>query len=842
MKKSIKIAVTVIAAIFVLLLALPYAFKGKIKELAISEGNKLLNAEFYFDDVDISLLRNFPKATLSLEDFWIKGVGDFENDTLLDAGEISVSVNLMSLLGNSGYEITKVEVNDTKVKAIVLSDGRANWDVMKTDTTATAETDTTATESSFRIKLQKLALTDVDITYDDQQSNMYASVDGLELTCSGDMSAEHTVLKLESDIKALLFRMNDIPFLKDAGIAATVNVDADLQNRKFTLQENKLRLNAIEANLDGWVALADSTTQMDLKMNTSEIQFKEILSLVPAIYMKDFESLQTSGKVSMEAWAKGTMDAENLPAMEVKLKVEDGQFRYPALPAGVDKIEVTAEVSNPGGSADLTEVKIDPFSFTMAGNDFAATATVKTPVSDPDFRFSANGVLNLGKIKEIYPLEDMSLNGVVTAAMSVAGKLSYVEKEQYDKIAAQGTLKLNDMDLDMKDMPKIGIKQSVFTFTPQYLNLSETTVNIGNNDLTADCRFENYMAFALKGKTLKGRVNASSNHFNLNDFMTTTDSTMVAAADTTQTASATEAMGVIRVPDNIDFSMNVNMKEVLFDKMTLKDLNGALTVKNSVVDMKNLSMNTMGGKVVMNGSYATPKNQDPDLKAAFSMTGLSFTQTFKELDMIQKFAPVFEGMEGNFSGKMNLTAALDSTMSPVLNTLQADGQLQTKDINLSNVKCIGQIAELVNKPSLKSLSAKDLTLDFTIKEGRLSTKPFDIKLGDTTINLSGDTGLDQTVNYSGKIKLPASTGTISQLTTVDLKIGGTLTAPKVTIDTKSMANQAVQSVTNKALEKAAQKLGLDSTVTSNADSLKQKVKEKVTEKAVNKVLNLLKKK
>ena len=842
MKKSIKIAVLVIAAIFVLLLALPYAFKGKIKELAISEGNKLLNAEFYFDDVDISLLRNFPKATLSLEDFWIKGVGDFENDTLLNAGEISVSVNLMSLLGGSGYEISKVEVNDTKVKAIVLSDGRANWDVMKTDTTATAETDTTATESSFRIKLQKLTLSGVDIVYDDRQSNMYAAVDGLALTCSGDMSAQRTVMKLESEIKALLFRMNDIPFLKDAEIAATLNVDADLQSQKFTLQENKLRLNAIEANLDGWVALADSTTQMDLKMNTSEIQFKEILSLIPAIYMKDFETLQTSGKVSMEAWAKGTMDSVNLPAMEVKLKVEDGQFRYPALPAGVDKIQVLAEVSNPGGSADLTEVKIDPFSFSMAGNAFAATATVKTPVSDPDFQFSANGVLNLGKIKEIYPLEDMTLNGVVTAAMSVAGKLSYVEKEQYDKIAAQGTLKLNDMNLDMKDMPRIGIKQSVFTFTPQYLNLSETTVNIGDNDLTADCRFENYMAFALKGKTLKGRVNASSNHFNLNDFMTTSDSTMVAAADTTQTAAATEATGVIRVPDNIDFNMNVNMKEVLFDKMTLKNLNGALTVKNSVVDMSNLSMNTMGGKVVMNGSYATPKGQNPDLKAAFSMTGLSFTQTFKELDMIQKFAPIFEGMEGNFSGKMNLTAALDSTMTPVMNTLQADGQLQTKDINLSNVKCIGQIAELVNKPSLKSLSAKDLTLDFTIKDGRLSTKPFDIKLGDTTINLSGDTGLDQTVNYSGKIKLPASAGSISQLTTVDLKIGGTLTSPKVSIDTKSMANQAVQTVTNKALEKAAQKLGLDSTVTSNTDSLKKKVAEKATEKAVNKVLNLLKKK
>ncbi len=840
MKKSLTIAVLIIAVIFVLLLVLPYAFKGKIKELAINEGNKSLNAEFYFEDIDISFLRNFPKATLSLERFWLKGVGDFANDTLINADEISVSVNLLSLFGNSGYEISRVKVSDTKVKAVVLSDGRVNWDVMKSDSTATDTTDTTATESSFRIKLRKLTLSDVDIVYDDRQGNMYTSVNGLDLTCSGDMSAAHTTLRLESEIEALSFRMNNIPFLKDAEIAATVNVDADLQNGKYTLQKNRFRLNAIEANLDGWVALADSATQIDLKMNTSEIQFKEILSLVPAIYMKDFESLQTSGKVSMEAWAKGTLDQANVPAMEVKLKVEDGQFRYPSLPAGVENIQVLAEVTNPGGSADLTEVNINPFSFTMAGNPFAATAIVRTPVSDPDFQFSANGVLNLGKVKEIYPLEEVSLNGVVTADMSVAGKLSYIDKEQYDRISASGTVKLNDMGLNLKEMPQIGIKQSVFTFTPQYLNLSETTVNIGENDLTADCRFENYMAYALKGKTLKGRVNASSNHFNLNDFMTASDSTAVSAqtADTTRTAPATEATGVIRIPDNIDFNMNVDMKEVLFDKMTLKDLNGALTVKNSTVDMKNLSMNTMGGKIVMNGNYSTPKDQNPELKASLNMSDLSFAQTFKELDMIQKFAPIFEGMGGNFSGKMNLTAALDSTMSPVMNTLEADGQLRTKDVSLSDVKCIGQIAELVNKPSLKNLNAKDLTLDFTIKEGRLSTQPFDIKLGDTTINLSGDTGLDQTVNYSGKVKLPASAGAVSQLSTLDLKIGGTLTSPKVSIDTQSMASQAVKSVTDKAIGKAAEKLGLDSTVTSNADSLKQKI----TEKAVNKVLDLFKKK
>ena len=57
------------------------------------------------------------------------------------------------------------------------------------------------------------------------------------------------------------------------------------------------------------------------------------------------------------------------------------------------------------------------------------TADVKTPVSDLDFNVAAKGKLDLGKIKDVYPLEDMNLNGVVDADMSVAGRLSYIEKE-----------------------------------------------------------------------------------------------------------------------------------------------------------------------------------------------------------------------------------------------------------------------------------------------------------------------------------------------------------------------------------------------------------------------------
>lgn len=193
----------------------------------------------------------------------------------------------------------------------------------------------------------------------------------------------------------------------------------------------------------------------------------------------------------------------------------------------------------------------------------------------------------------------------------------------------------------MKEIPDVEIRQSLFTFTPKYLQLSETTVVIGKNDLTADSRFENYMGYALKGTTLKGTLNVRSNHLNLNDFMTaSTDTT----TQTAQAVSPDEAASLIEVPRNIDFQMDANLKEVLFDKMAFTNMNGKLVVKDGKVDMKNLSMNTMGGKVIMNGYYSTADLKTGD-ECGVPPEGLSFAQAYKELNMVQQMAPIFENLK-----------------------------------------------------------------------------------------------------------------------------------------------------------------------------------------------------
>lgn len=819
-KKTLKIAGITLGVILLLLLILPFAFQGKLAKLVKEEGNKMLNAQFDFRTLNISLLRNFPSASVSLEDFWLKGTGPFENDTLIQAGELTAAVNLFSFFGDGGYDISRIIVKDTRVHAIVLEDGRPNWDVMKPSPDAETPEDETAQET-FRIKLQKLSVDNLSVVYDDRQGGVFADLSRLEADCSGDFGSDRTVVDLKMETPSLTCRTGGIPLLNKVSLEADMDVDADLAGGKFTLRENMLRLNAIQLNLDGWLAQTKQGMDMDLRLNTNEVGFKELLSLIPAIYAKDFQDLKTDGKVTLNAFARGSMEGNTkVPQFEVNLDVKDAMFRYPSLPAGVEKINISALVRNAGGPLDATEISVAPFDFVLAGNPFSLNATVKTPVSDPDFHLTARGKLDLGKVKEVYPLDDMQLNGLVQADLELGGRLSMVEKEQFEQMQAKGSLRLNQMKLVLKDMPPVDIQQSVFIFSPRYLQLSETTVNIGKNDLTLDSRFENYLGYALKGSTLKGTLNVSSNHLNLNDFMSADTTAAVA-----EVPADTAAMGVIRVPENIDFQMQAAFRELLFDKMTLTDGKGTLLVRNGTVDMRNLSFNTMGGSVTMNGAYAAPQNKQPELNAAFNMRNISFAQAYQDLGLVQQLAPIFAGLKGNFSGNLQIDTPLDATMSPVMSAVQGKGALSTKDLSLSGVKFIDQVADIVKKPSLKEIKVKDLNIDFEIKDGRVTTKPFDLKLGDYNMNLSGSTGLDQTIDYTGKITMPAD-GIASKLGTVDMTIGGTFTSPKVGIDMASLARNAAE----QALKGLGEKLGNDSKGSEKKKSV------------INKALDLFKKK
>jgi hypothetical protein len=510
--------------------------------------------------------------------------------------------------------------------------------------------------------------------------------------------------------------------------------------------------------------------------------------------------------VSLEASAKGTMKGETLPAFDAKLLVSDASFQYPGLPESVKNIRTNIHVYSAGGSMDNTMVDISDSHLEMGGNPFDFQLNLSTPISDPNIRLSALGNLDLGMIKKVYPIDSMDLSGNLTANLKLATRMSYIDKSQYDKVEASGTLNVKGMQIKSEGK-NIQVNNAGLSFSPQYVNLSDFSAQIGKNDIAANGKLENFLPYFMKNETLKGTLSVSSNYLNLNDFM----------SDSTASSKDTTQMEIIEVPKNLDLTLNGNFKQLIFQQLNMTQVVGQIAVKDGKAEMKNLSMNALGGKMNVSGYYDTGKNpKKPDVSLNMDVQEVSFAQTFSTFSTIKQLAPIFQNLTGNYSTKFQMNSPLGQGFMPILASLTANGLLSSGNVAITGNSVLNGLASTLKNESLKNMQIKDLKLPFAIDSGRVSTKPFDVNFGQGKINLQGSTGLDQSIKYTAKVNLA---GNLSNqlLNNVTVLIGGTFANPKFNLDVKDAANQLLGNLANSALKGNSQGATLTQQATDKAN-------------------------
>lgn len=803
MKRFLKITATVVAVVLVVAIVTPLLLRGKIGDIVKREANAMLAARLDFEKLDISLLRNFPNASLNLKGLTLVGTDRFEGDTIVAARRITVVVNLMSLVGDEGFEVRKIILASPALHAHKLADGAVNWDVMKPSEPA----DTTAAEesapSSFRLSVRDFRLTDAVIRYEDDSTGMELRTAPLSLRLSGDMSAESTQLDLDLLAGGVDFTQGGVPLLHDAELALDAEIDADLAEGRFTFSRNTLRLNAIEMRLDGWVQQVGDALAMDVSAGCSEVRFKDLLSLIPAFYKHEFRSLAASGELSMELWARGQMHGAQLPAFELKTEVHNGSFQYSSLPKAVTDINIAAKVSNAGGELDKTEVEISEFGLKMAGNSLSATGYATNLMSDPTFRATLSGRVDLGAIREVYPLEKgIDLAGRIAASLKLSGRMSDVESGRYERISASGSLVVEQLGLHVPQLPEVFIRRAAATISPQAMTLGEFGVKVGGSDLSATGQLTGYLGYLMRGEQLAGRLYVKSDLLDLNEIRAAVPADAEAeSADAEKPAEevATAPAQAIVVPKNLNLSLNAELKKVLFEKMVITDIAGEMSVAGGTLSLDRLGLQLFGGKASASGRYSTAADPaHPTLSLAASIAKASFPRTFEEIEAVRQLAPIFEKASGDYSLSIDMRTTLDAAMSPDLMSLTAQGEISSENVSVEGVEVFDKLADLLKNDKLRRIEARDLKIRFSIKDGRVTTEPFDLKMGDVNVNMSGTTGLDRTIDYTAKVTLPAGVGGV--LGAVNVGIGGTFTSPKITLGVQETVEQVVSNVVSEQID------------------------------------------
>ncbi len=845
MKKFLKITGIVILVIILLMILLPFLFKGKIIEIVKKEANKNLNATLNFEDAGLNFFSSFPDLTLSLDELSIVNKAPFEGDTLVKLKEFSASVDLWSIIGGDQIKVEGIYLDEPSIFVYVLKDSTANYNITKTD--SAAETDTSA-GGNLAVKLKKYSIDNGTVAYIDQTSGMLLMIRNLNHSGSGDFSKEKFMLETNTDIGELTVEKSGIKYLNKVKVKADVNVNADMTQKKFSFDKNEFQLNNLKLKFDGFVQQLEEGLKMDLTFASVNNDFRDIISLIPAVYSQNFEDIKSSGKMSLKGSAKGEYKGENLPGFDVAINVDNGKFQYPKLPTPVNNVNMDLAVNNPGGDADKTVINMKALHFELGSEPFDASLLVKNPKSAPYIDIKGKGKIDLAKLKNALYLEDVTkLEGIINSDFRASGTIAGSDSKSIENISAQGNIFFSNIIYGSSKMPyEVRISRGNLVLTPKRINLNDLNVQIGKSDLKAEGQLENMISYVLSEGTIRGSLSLNSNFFDINPLMSGDEETAKKSTDTSKVKATS-------LPQRVNFTLNSNFKKVIYDNLTLTDVKGVIVIADQKAVLKNLSLNTLGGNIIADGSYHAPEGENPDIAFNLNISNLGFKEAFKSFVSVQRFAPMAQYIEGKFNSNLSLTSSLDVDMQPVWNSFNSKGSFSIKNAAIKDFKPLQAVGSALNLDVLKNPALNNVSTTFKITNGRLYVDPFSFKVLNYDVVVSGSNGIDQTIDYSLGVKIPASNlkqqgnRAISSILKKDVQlitansvevkanIKGSIENPSVSTsagdiiqETEKQVTEEVKKEVNKQIEEKKQEA--ERVVQKQVDTAKTKLQKEVTKK------------
>jgi len=847
LKKILKAVGIFLLVIIIALAAAPFLFKDKIKQLVLKSINENVDAKVAFNDVDLSLFKSFPRANVTIDKLSIINKAPFEGDTLVYAGEVNLKMSIKELFKSEG-EPMNIESFSSKngvINILFDKNGVGNFDIAIKDKKDKKED---SKSKPFAMNVQNYEIENLRFTYFDERSKIKMVIDSLNHQGKGNFAASKLDLTTKTTAKVSL-DMDKTNYMKNIKLDLDAVLGIDLENSKYTFKDNKALINQLPLEFDGFIQIVDAGQEYDLTFKTPTSSFKNFLGVIPEAYAGNLSTVKTTGDFKVSGFAKGLYSDKTVPKFNLAIASNNASFKYPDLPKSVENIVIDTKIINETGILNDTYVNLDKLSFRIDQDVFNVQANVKNIVENPLVDAKLKGTVNLANVSKAYPVKlDTPLSGILKADVETKFDMKSVETNQYQNIQAAGNASISGFKYVDADKKAYTINTAVAQFSNQKINLQQLDMTTGKTDLKVNGVLENFLGYAFKNQELRGNFTMKSNQFLVSDFMSKTETTVNNKTVTTE---------AVKIPKLLNVTLNASANTVVYDNLNLKNVSGKIIVKDEAVSLQNLKTSIFNGLITATGDVST-KGKVPTFNMNLGLSTVDINQTFSQLDMLKKIAPIADAINGKLNSTIKLSGNLDAkTMSPDLNTLSGDlfGQLLSTTINSKNSAVLNKLDEKVKFIDLQKLNLNDLKANLTFKDGKVNVKPFDIKYQDIKINVGGQHGFDQSMNYNLKFDVPAKyLGTeanklIAKLSPAEANklenipitaiLTGNFKNPKVSTDIEQavtkLATQLVKTQKDKLVTQGTNALGnliggtKKDTTKTQTNPTKEDVKTKVSE-------------
>ncbi len=512
MKKVLKIIGISLLVLVALAFTIPVVFKKQIQALVKKEINKSIDAKVDFSDVKLSLFRHFPRVGIIIKDLTIIGTNEFAGDTLIATEKLDFSAGLFSVLKGKDIKVSGITLESPRIHVLITKEGKLNWDIAKASSDTSTTTDTSA--SAFKMTLKKYSINNGYLLFRDEQAHTFTEIKGLDHTGSGDLTADVFTLSTITNAESASFTQDGIPYLVNTKTDIETDIKIDNKTNTYTFKTDDIVLNNLKLSADGFIQMVNATTfNMDVKFKSPSNDFKDILSMVPAVYKNDFATIKTSGKAMFNGFVKGTYTPQQMPAYDVNLEVKDGSFQYPDLPKPVKNIQLLLHASNVDGKPDNAIIDIPKGHLEMDNEPFDFRFVYKNPATIQLIDAAAKGKVDLSQLSKFIKLSaGTKLSGLVWADAFVKGPLKALQ-QQSGSFTAGGFFDIRKLYYSDNSFPqpikngniKATLENSGGIADKTVINVSAGHIEVGNDPVDFSLQLRNPVSTIDFSGHAKGR-------------------------------------------------------------------------------------------------------------------------------------------------------------------------------------------------------------------------------------------------------------------------------------------------------------------------------------------------
>ncbi len=807
MKKFLKILGIVLGVILLLLFLTPFLFEKQLKDLVQETINKNVDANVTFEDIDLSIFRNFPDATLAIQNLKVINNAPFEGDTLALSEEIVLQMSIRELFKGAGEpkKIDALRIDNTFLNIKVDSLGNNNYDIAIQDSVST----TTSEGGGFRFDVEHYEINDSRVAYLDQGSKIKLLVEDLNHEGTGDFSAETSTLSTFSTA-LVSFEMDSVNYLDRNKLKLEADFKMDLENMRYTFLENEALINQLPLTFDGYVQVNENNNEVDISFKTPTSSFKNFLAVMPDEYSKDIENVETRGDFIVDGFIRGIVDDTYIPKMQINIASNNAAFKYPDLPKAVEDITIAAVLKNDTGLAEDTYVDINKLNFRIDQDAFSANGSIRNLTGNMLVNMALKGTINLANITRAYPLElEQDLNGIVTADVTTSFDMNSVENEQYQNVKSSGTATIRDFSYTSPEIPnEVKLATARLQFNPATVNVDNAVATTGQTDLAITGTLQNLMGYLFTDQKLKGNFTVASNTFSVNDFMVKETAEEVSAPQTT----TAEVPGdeAIKIPSFLDANINFTANRVLYDNLVLENTRGVLRIVDETASLSNVSSNIFNGNILLNGLVST-REAIPNFAMQLELKSIDIAGAFKDMELLRNLAPIAQALQGKLTTNIDLRGNLNDDLTPQLQTLAGNAlaEIIGARVNPEQTPLLAQLDERLTFVDLNDLNLKDLETRLTFNNGKVEVQPFDFNIKGIQGRASGAHGFDMDMKYTVALDIPAKYlgsqigNTLARLSAQEqesmtvvlpIDITGSFNSPNINLNMQQAINNLTQQI------------------------------------------------